>query len=144
MRLAAALTVLALAAGPAAAARDFQTEVTGLLGRREGAIVVADPRQGRLLAVANAPLAASAFPPGSAFKLVTALAALEAGQAGPASRFDCRGSYRPRGPVAPGFSTSCWRPEGHGRLTLEEALGHSCNAAFLGIGERAGLSALLH
>jgi penicillin-binding protein 2 len=144
MRLAAALSVLAVAAGSApAAARDFQTEISGLLGRREGAIVVAAPAQGRLLAVANPHLAASAFPPGSAFKLVTALAALDAGQAGPAVRFTCRGSYRPLGPAAPGFSTNCWRPEGHGRLTLEEALGHSCNAAFLGIGERAGLGALL-
>jgi cell division protein FtsI/penicillin-binding protein 2 len=36
----------------------------------------------------------------------------------------------------------CWKPGGHGALTLEEALAHSCNVAFMQIGERAGLEAI--
>ena len=128
-------------AGPAAA-QGFQSTLEGLLGRREGAVVVADPRSGRLLAVANPAIAESAYPPGSAFKLVTALAALDAGLAGPSRTTLCRGVYRPFGPVAVGFAPRCWRPGGPGRLTLAVALAHSCNAAVMQLGEQAGAAAL--
>jgi cell division protein FtsI/penicillin-binding protein 2 len=46
------------------------------------------------------------------------------------------------GQAPAGFSMACWKSGGHGGLTLEEALAHSCNAAFLQIGERTGLAAI--
>jgi penicillin-binding protein 2 len=127
----------ALAAGPAAA-RDFQSTTAALLGPREGAIVVADPTSGRLLALVNPAMANAAYPPGSAFKLVTALAAIEAGLAAPSRTMRCDGTYRPLGPVPTGFAPRCWKPGGHGDLTLEEALAASCNVAMMAWGERTG------
>jgi cell division protein FtsI/penicillin-binding protein 2 len=131
----------ALAAGPTAA-RDFQSTTAALLGPREGAVVVADPTSGRLLALVNPAMANSAHPPGSVFKLVTALAALEAGLAAPSRTMRCDGLYRPIGPVTAGFVPRCWRPGGHGDLTLEEALAASCNVAMMAWGERAGAESL--
>src|SRR5262245_13237653 len=50
------------------------------LGEREGAVIVIDPQSGRLRAVVNPRLAfEQTFPPGSAIKPFTALAALRAG-----------------------------------------------------------------
>jgi penicillin-binding protein 2 len=139
-RLALAGLVWALAAP--AAARDFQSATAALLGSREGAIVVADPTSGRLLALVNPAMANAAFPPGSAFKLVTALAAIEAGLAAPSRTMRCDGRYRPLGPVPAGFAPRCWKPGGHGELTLEEALAASCNVAMMAWGERTGAASL--
>jgi len=50
------------------------------MGDREGAIIVMDPQTGRLRAMVNPRLAfEQAFPPGSAIKPFTALAAMRAG-----------------------------------------------------------------
>ena len=49
------------------------------LGQREGAVIVIDPQNGRLRAVVNPRLAfEQTFPPGSAIKPFTALAAMRA------------------------------------------------------------------
>src|SRR5262245_35972582 len=64
------------------------------LGGREGAVIVIDPQNGRLRAVVNPRLAfEQTFPPGSAIKPFTALAALRAGLIGREFRHQCRTRY---------------------------------------------------
>src|SRR5262245_14418934 len=60
--------------------RALQKVAEESLGDREGAVIVIDPQNGRLRAVVNPRLAfEQTFPPGSAIKPFTALAALRAG-----------------------------------------------------------------
>jgi penicillin-binding protein 2 len=68
-------------------------------------------------------------------KLLTASAALEEGVATSSTTLDaCRGAYR--------FGTRsfrCWREEGHGILTLQEAIEASCDVYFYQLGLRLGV-----
>lgn len=64
-----------------------------------------------------------AAPPGSTFKPVSALAALEAGVTTPEERVACPGVF-----VYGGIAFGDWRP--HGSTNLEQALGRSCNVYF--------------
>ncbi|MFP5503454.1 MAG: penicillin-binding transpeptidase domain-containing protein [Candidatus Sericytochromatia bacterium] len=140
MRRAAALgTAFWLLLAANTDARDFQARCEALLGARAGAIVACEIESGRLLALVNPATAEAPLPPGSAFKPVTALAAL-AGGFGAAERLTCRGAYAP---LAGGRALPCWQPGGHGRLTLEEAIARSCNVAFYQLGERVGSRAIL-
>ncbi|MFN3590696.1 MAG: penicillin-binding transpeptidase domain-containing protein, partial [Thermaurantiacus sp.] len=52
-----------------------------------------------------------AYPPGSTFKMVVALAALEAGLVTPESSFSCRGFLE-----VSGRRFHCWSRGGHGRV----------------------------
>src|SRR5215467_167948 len=64
------------------------------LGEREGAVIVIDPQNGRLRAVVNPRLAfEQTFPPGSAIKPFTALAALRAGLVNREFRYRCQKHY---------------------------------------------------
>src|SRR5262245_36242115 len=64
----------------AASDESLQQIATESLGDREGAVLVIDPQTGRLRAVVNPRLAfEQIYPPGSAIKPFTALAALRAG-----------------------------------------------------------------
>lgn len=75
----------------------------------------------------------SAYPPGSVFKLVTALAGLETGKITPNTRFYCGGEFR----LKPGARPyHCWNKNGHGSLNLYEALERSCNVYFYNVGSR--------
>lgn len=81
----------------------------------------------------------STYPPGSVFKLVTALAALEAGKITPYTRLECTGEYR-LNPRSRAFR--CWSTHGHGELALEAALQQSCNVYFYKIGQMLGADAI--
>ena len=70
------------------------------------------------------------YPPGSSFKLVTAAAGLAEGVVGPETRYTCNGRAR----VA-GRTFRCHRAEGHGSLTLREAISKSCNVFFYRLSE---------
>jgi penicillin-binding protein 2 len=70
------------------------------------------------------------YAPGSTFKIVMALAALEEGLITPETTFYCAGSK-----TIYGNSFACHRPGGHGRQNLREALMHSCNVFFYSLGE---------
>jgi penicillin-binding protein 2 len=120
-------------------ARDFESVCAGLLGDRAGALLVADPRSGRLLAMVHPAIADAPFPPGSVFKLVTALAAMQAGVDTPGHHYRCDGRFTPLGH---GPSRPCWKPGGHGSLSLEEAIANSCNVSFYQLGERTGTARL--
>jgi len=69
----------------------------------------------------------AAYPPGSVFKLVTALAALDSGKINVRTKVNCTGSFKP-GPRARAFK--CWEHRGHGLVNLEQAIERSCNVFF--------------
>ncbi len=75
------------------------------------------------------------YPPGSIFKLVTAMAALESGVITPHTTFQCPGYFR-FGPKSRAFK--CWFSEGHGQVDLYTALERSCNVYFYNIGRLLG------
>jgi penicillin-binding protein 2 len=136
-----------------------------LLGR--AATVVINPNNGDILAMASIPSfdpnifipsvsgkdwgmlnknpavplvdrAVSGFPPGSTFKIVTALAGLKKGMAN--ARFNCPGSitYGDR-------AFHCWIAEkggSHGVLGLADAIKVSCDCFFYQYGNAAGIDAI--
>jgi len=136
-----------------------------LLGR--AAVIVVDPNNGDILAMASIPSfdpnvfipsvsgkdwgilnkdpavplvdrAVSGFPPGSTFKIVTALAGLKRGMAN--SHFNCPGSimYGDR-------AFHCWiaaKGGSHGVLGLADAIKVSCDCFFYQYGNAAGIDAI--
>ena len=72
------------------------------------------------------------YAPGSTFKTITALAALENGYQ-PDSIFDCEGVFR-----LGTMRLRCWGGIPHGPLTLESAIEKSCNAFFCSLGHQIG------
>src|SRR6266545_485394 len=102
------------------------------LGEREGAVIVIDPQNGRLRAVVNPRLAfEQTFPPGSAIKPFTALAALRAGLIDREFRHRCRKRYA-RGD----FDIVCSHPVSNSPFGLPQALAYSCNDFFARLSER--------
>src|SRR5262245_4358161 len=72
----------------------LQNVASSTLGDREGAVLVIDPQTGRLRAVVNPRMAfEQAYPPGSAVKPFTALAALRAGLLDLETRRQCQTKY---------------------------------------------------
>jgi penicillin-binding protein 2 len=84
------------------------------------------------------PLAAKAvqgtYPPGSTFKMVTVLAAMEAGVVTPDETVYC-----------PGYTDvfnirfHCWKRGGHGNINLHESLKQSCDCYYYEIAQRVGI-----
>ena len=84
----------------------------------------------------NKPISAL-YPPGSTFKLMVALAALE-NKFNPSTRVYCSGSYQL------GRRTfHCWKEEGHGSLDLVSAIMHSCNTYFYTVANQIGHEKIL-
>lgn len=75
-----------------------------------------------------------AYPPGSTFKMVTALAALEAGVATPDTRVRCPG-YIEFG----GRRFHCWKRGGHGTVSLVRSLSESCDVYYYDIAQKVGI-----
>lgn len=130
-------------------------------------VLIMDPNNGEILAMVNKPdydpnnpfsgyesfegetdndkiqnmwrnwLVSDTFEPGSTFKTVTMIAALEEGLVSDSDTFTCNGS------VKFGNTTiHCWKREGHGTQTLAEVLKNSCNVGMMEIGERLGIDTL--
>jgi len=76
---------------------------------------------------------AGLYPPGSTFKAVTALAALEAGVMPPDQRVVCNGKTR-----LGNHTFHCWKREGHGAVDLHEAIKGSCDIYFYEAARRTG------
>ncbi len=74
------------------------------------------------------------YPPGSTFKMVTALAALDAGQTNANERVFCPGHMD-----VSGHRFHCWRRGGHGRMNLVSALSESCDVYFYEMALRVGI-----
>ncbi|HEX5079355.1 MAG TPA: penicillin-binding protein 2 [Geminicoccaceae bacterium] len=117
--------VLALASVPAFDPAGFGNG----LSRDTWQALTADPR---------APLMnkaiAGQYPPGSTFKMIVALAALEAGVATPELRVNCPGHLRLGRHVF-----HCWKRWGHGELTLVDALSQSCDVYFYELARKVGI-----
>lgn len=77
--------------------------------------------------------ALKATTPGSIFKTIVAAAALEEGLVHPHESFQCNGSLGK-------YNFSCWKKEGHGRITFEQAFAQSCNITFAKVMERMSSS----
>ena len=76
----------------------------------------------------------SQYPPGSTFKIVTAIAALEEGVISPETRVDCRGG------ISYGrWHFGCWRKHGHGIVSMHRAIVESCDVYFYEAGKRVGI-----
>src|SRR5690606_25761519 len=127
---------------------ELQTRVEQLLDERHitaASIVLLDPRNADVRVMANRPSYDPTRPdphrhdwanraiqqqiPGSIFKLVIAAAALEYGVAKPDERFMCKGDYGR-------YGFSCWKRDGHGHLSFQEAFAQSCNVTFAEVAKR--------
>ena len=73
------------------------------------------------------------YEPGSTAKILTLSMALEEGAITPNSTFQCGGSI-----TVSGEPIGCSNKNGHGHQVLKEAVGNSCNPAFISIGLSMG------
>lgn len=134
------------------------------LGELSASAIVMDARNGDLMAMASAPSfdpnkfvlgistadwtslrdneyrplsnksVSGAYPPGSTFKMVVALAALEAGVVTPEETVYCPGHYE-----LGGRRFHCWRSGGHGRMNMENSLKQSCDVYYYDVAKRVGI-----
>ena len=74
------------------------------------------------------------YPPGSTFKMVTALAALEDGQVDPNETVYCPGFLK----VA-NRRFHCWKRAGHGNVDLHRSLRESCDVYYYDLALRVGI-----
>lgn len=145
---------------------DIQMMAENILSNRPGAVVVMDPRNGDVLALASAPAfdvsalqsteswkkllanpgrplinraIAGQYPPGSTFKPLVALTALVDGRVNPSAVFSCPGYYMV------GHQTfHCWSRQGHGDLIMRKAIEQSCNPFFIDLGLRTEYKRIYH
>lgn len=75
-----------------------------------------------------------AYPPGSTFKMVTALAALESGLVNTQTGVYCPGHYE-----VGTRRFHCWKRGGHGTVSLHSALSESCDVYFYDIAQKIGI-----
>ncbi len=91
-----------------------------------------------LLSHPQAPLTnkavAGQYAPGSTFKMIVALAALEAGVVTPEVRIHCFGSLS-----LGNARFHCWKSGGHGTMDLVLGLQHSCDVYFYEVARRVGI-----
>jgi len=144
--------------------RDLQLYGENLLFGKKGSIIVSDPNSGEILALVNRPsfspnifangisssdwqrLSSDAdypltnrsvqglYSPGSIFKVVTAVAALEEGVTDRKRKIYCSGSFELAGQVF-----TCWKETGHGSLSIVDGIAHSCNIYFYTLGKNLGI-----
>ena len=101
--------------------------MTGHLTRAEETLLLSDPRKPFVDKALRA-----TYPPGSVFKFVTALAALEDGQAAEDETVFCTGVYH--------LSNTPFRCNAsHGKMNLIQAIQHSCNVYFWELAQRIGI-----
>lgn len=144
--------------------QSLQSYVQARLGNESAAAVVVDCRNGDLLAVNSSPtfdpnlfvtgisvsdykdltenkyrpLATKSvqgtYPPGSTFKMITALAALEEGIISSEDTVWCPGYLE-----VSDRKFHCWKRAGHGHMTLQQALRESCDVYFYEIALQLGI-----
>lgn len=76
----------------------------------------------------------SQYPPGSTFKIVTAIAALNEGAITPKTKVTCSGGIN-----YGNWRFGCWRKTGHGTISLHRAIVESCDVYFYEVGKRVGI-----
>jgi len=77
------------------------------------------------------------YPPGSTYKMITAMAGLSMGVITKDSTIYCPGFYRFGNRVY-----RCWKHSGHGTVDLRRAIGESCDVYFYQVGQMVGVDAL--
>ena len=80
------------------------------------------------------------YAPGSTFKMLTALAALDSGTITTRERVECTGKYRfyPN----PADQPNCWWRPGHGNENVTDAIKDSCDVFFYDVGRRTGIATI--
>ena len=74
------------------------------------------------------------YPPGSTFKMMTAMAALEAGLIGPEDTAYCPGYLE-----VSGRRFHCWKRAGHGWVDLQDSLKKSCDVYYYDLAIKVGI-----
>lgn len=77
------------------------------------------------------------YPPGSTYKVITALAGLEKGVINENSVFYCPGYYSFGNRIY-----RCWKHSGHGAVNLKKAIAESCDVFFYQVGQQVGVDGL--
>ena len=143
---------------------QLQSYTESLFDTLRGAAVALDPRNGQIYTFLSAPAydlslfsgaieqadwsrlqadttrplfnrgAVGTYPPGSTFKLITAIAALEEGVITPRWTVSCPGYYRLGRRIF-----RCWKGGGHGTLDLYGAIEQSCNVYFYSLIRKVGI-----
>ncbi|MDP6833454.1 MAG: penicillin-binding protein 2, partial [Alphaproteobacteria bacterium] len=144
----------------------LQESISRRLAEESAAAVVMDIHQGDILAMVSAPsydpnafnlgmsnkawralvqhprkplinkAIAGQYPPGSTFKMIVALAALEAGIVGPGHQVFCNGVTK-----LGNTKFHCWRHRygGHGWVDMKQSIAQSCDIYFYDIARRIGV-----
>lgn len=146
---------------------ELQHIVESMLQGKAGAVIALDPSNGEVLAMASAPsfdqndfiggvstakwkelisdtkkpMINKAFqgeyPPGSIYKIVSAIAALEEKLIDLNTKFVCPGYYKYGNRVY-----RCWKKSGHGEVGIIESIEQSCDVFFYHVGEKVGVDTL--
>jgi len=74
------------------------------------------------------------YPPGSTFKMVTMLAALESGEISPGETVYCGGHT-----TVSNRRFHCWKRSGHGYVDMAKSLRESCDVYYYDLAQRAGI-----
>ena len=77
------------------------------------------------------------YPPGSTYKMIVALAALEAGVITPEETVNCPGHLD-----VGDRRFHCWNRGGHGRVNLVESISQSCDVYYYELAQRVGIEAM--
>jgi penicillin-binding protein 2 len=117
--------ILALASTPSFDPNTFNRGLTS----EEWRSLVTNPRAPLI----NKPIA-GLYAPGSTFKMMVALAALERGVITPSQRFFCPG-YLQLGDA----KFHCWKKGGHGAVDLHAGISRSCDVYFYEVARRVGV-----
>lgn len=131
--------ILAMASLGSFDLNDYQT-ISGEAMAEIDAAASSDAERAELIAAAQQlqwrnKAISDTYEPGSTFKIITLAMALEEGVVDMNSSFYCGGSTSVLGRSTP---VRCWKSGGHGSQTLTQAVQHSCNVAFVNIGQRIG------
>ena len=130
---------------------------------KAASVVVMNPKTGEILAMVNKPdfnpnspyegyegfegedeneqiqrmwrnrLVSDSFEPGSIFKVITAIAAMEENLVDESTTFECGGKL-----YFGNREINCWEGGGHGVQTFPEIIQNSCNVGFMKLGEMIG------
>jgi penicillin-binding protein 2 len=117
--------VVALASRPAFDPNKFASGITKE-GWKEITTDKAHPLQNRVIQ--------GRYPPGSTFKILTALKALEDGLINNNTSFGCRGGFPFGNRVF-----KCWKKGGHGSVSVHRAIVESCDVFFYNVGLKLGV-----
>ncbi len=143
----------------------LQSKAYDMFGEESGAAILMDVNSGEILAFASAPsynpnvmvqgisqkewqelnhndrhplvnkALSGQYSPGSTFKMVVALAALEAGIISPQTRSFCAGKM-----MLGNHTFHCWKKLGHGYINVVQALEHSCDIFFYETAQKLGIN----